>query len=457
MRHSSMVAVAVFAACGMGCGSEQDSSGSGAASTSPSGGGGAGGDGGAGAGGEGAGAPIIPEMLFEERGLRPEHIAIVVNDQDPTSVALGAYYQQARGIPAEQVVTLSFATSAVLPPEDFAPLAAALEAALPASVQALALTWVTPYRVGCMSVTSAFSFGFDTSYCNTTGMACGPTAPVAYYDSDSDRPFDDLAIRPAMSIAATTVEEGEALIDRGIAADGTFPSGDGYLIRTTDVARSVRWPSFVATADVWSHPAGLDMTYVDNSDGSGSNVIANTNDVLFYFTGLTTVADIETNSYLPGAVADHLTSFGGQMPTAGGQMSILRWLEAGATGSFGTTVEPCNYTQKFPDPQVMLAHYFRGESLIEAYYKSVRWPGEGVFVGEPLARPWGSFYQLEGNSLVFSTTSMIPDTPYQVVAGPSEDGPWAVVIDDLSVPRYELVTRSIEAASEPFYRLQPKP
>ncbi|MCP2937667.1 hypothetical protein NK983_33720, partial [Salmonella enterica subsp. enterica serovar Typhimurium] len=30
-----------------------------------------------------------------------------------------------------------------------------------------------------------------------------------------------------------------------------------------------------------------------------------------------------------------------------------------------------------------------GETLIEAYWKSVAWPGEGVFVGEPLARPFG--------------------------------------------------------------------
>jgi xylose isomerase len=27
--------------------------------------------------------------------------------------------------------------------------------------------------------------------------------------------------------------------------------------------------------------------------------------------------------------------------------------------------------------------------LIEAYWKSVAWPGQGLFVGEPLARPWG--------------------------------------------------------------------
>ena len=34
-------------------------------------------------------------------------------------------------------------------------------------------------------------------------------------------------------------------------------------------------------------------------------------------------------------------------------------------------------------------HYATGATAIEAYWKSVAWPVEGVFVGEPLARPFG--------------------------------------------------------------------
>ena len=64
------------------------------------------------------------------------------------------------------------------------------------------------------------------------------------------------------------------------------------------------------------------------------------------------------------------------------------WLEAGATGSFGTVVEPCNHLQKFPIPPVVIWHYAEGDTLIEAYWKSVAWPGEGVFIGEPLAHPF---------------------------------------------------------------------
>ena len=72
-----------------------------------------------------------------------------------------------------------------------------------------------------MSITSAFALGFNDIYCNTSGQACGQTAPVDYYNSDSTRPFDDHGIRPTMAIAAESFTEAQALIDRGVAADDT--------------------------------------------------------------------------------------------------------------------------------------------------------------------------------------------------------------------------------------------
>jgi hypothetical protein len=69
-------------------------------------------------------------------------------------------------------------------------------------------------------------------------------------------------------------------------------------------------------------------------------------------------------------------------------MSSLRWLEAGATASYGTVVEPCNHIQKFPFPGIAMFYYALGASALEAYWKSVAWPGEGVFIGEPLVRPF---------------------------------------------------------------------
>jgi hypothetical protein len=36
----------------------------------------------------------------------------------------------------------------------------------PANIQAYALTWAAPYRVECMSITTAFATGFDKQFCS---------------------------------------------------------------------------------------------------------------------------------------------------------------------------------------------------------------------------------------------------------------------------------------------------
>jgi uncharacterized protein (TIGR03790 family) len=99
------------------------------------------------------------------------------------------------------------------------------------------------------------------------------------------------------------------------------------------------------------------------------------------------VDSLRSNIFLPGAIADHLTSHGGILLDSP-QMSALSWLEAGATGSYGTVVEPCAFTGKFPSVPIVLRRYMAGETLIEAYWKSVAMPSQGIFIGEPLAAPF---------------------------------------------------------------------
>jgi uncharacterized protein (TIGR03790 family) len=300
-------------------------------------------------------------------------------------------------------------------------------------------------------VTSAFALGFDMQYCATP---CNETAQVDYYDSGSVAPWTDHGIRPAMMLAGDVVEEIEALVERGVAADDTRPFGDGYLVRTTDPDRSVRYLDFMNTVELFDHEGGLALTYIDNADGTGLDYIENTVDVLFYFTGLVNVPQIATNTYLPGAMADHLTSYGGEVPTSG-QMSCVAWLKAGATGSYGTVVEPCNFPGKFPSSTIAASHYFRGQTLVEAYWKSVRMPGEGLFVGEPLARPWGgAIVDFDGSTLTITTTILAPDLDYDVQAGATMDGPWDTVFTG-SVPYPVEIAIAIENATAPFYRLVP--
>lgn len=309
--------------------------------------------------------------------LGPEQTGLVINISDPLSVVVGEYYAARRRIPPGNIIRARFLGGwPGMAPDEFDALRAHVEALLPRQVQVLALAWTQPYRVGCMSITTAFAFGYDPSFCS---RHCEATRPSLYFDSDSRLPFEELGVRPAMLLAARDFDHARALIDRGARSDGTLPQGSAYLLATTDRARTVRQVRFDAARRAVHGRIPVQILHQD--------VLRERQDILFYLTGLPRVAALETLHFLPGAVADHLTSFGGQLLDSP-QMSALAWLEAGATGSYGTVLEPCNLPGKFPDPAVLMRHYLQGESLVEAYWKSVAMPGEGVFIGEPLAAPF---------------------------------------------------------------------
>jgi uncharacterized protein (TIGR03790 family) len=164
-----------------------------------------------------------------------------------------------------------------------------------------------------------------------------------------------------------------------VESDGSQPAGTAYLLSTSDSLRNVRSAYYPLVKRLLNGRIRVRTLKQD--------ALLNAHDVLLYFIGKAHVEGLNTLQFVPGAIADHLTSAGGNL-TDSGQMSALRWLEAGATGGYGTVSEPCNLPQKFPNPPVVSGFYLRGETLIEAYWKSVAMPGQGIFIGEPLAAPF---------------------------------------------------------------------
>lgn len=307
------------------------------------------------------------------------NLAVLYAAGDNDSRVLAGYYATRRGIPRDNVVAVDVDTGqATMPVDRFRRVQRELEARLGDDIQALALAWTRPYRVGCMSVTSAFALGFDERYC---AVGCKATAPSPYFGSSSATPWRDHGIRPAMLLAARSRPGARELVDRGVAADGTNPPGTAYLIITPDRHRNTRAPRFELAQRLFGRWQNTVLLHDD--------AVRDRHDILFYFIGARRVPALDTVSFRPGAIADHLTSTGGVLDGTR-QMSILAWIEAGATGSYGTVIEPCNYPQKFPDPAIVMGRYINGDTLLEAYWKSVQWPGQGVFVGEPLARPFSA-------------------------------------------------------------------
>ncbi len=354
------------------------------------------------------------ELILPKHRLHAGELALIVNDADPLSVRIADYYRRARDIPAANVLHLHFPPARTqLSEREFRRLRATLEQNTPDYIQAYAITWARPYRVGCMSITAAITFGFDTAWCSS--RRCAATRPNPYFAKTSAAPWTHYGIRPTMAIAATSFEHAKALIDRGVNSDNTLPAGTAYLLSTSDRARNVRathYPSLAQRMQDWI------ATEIVDSDGLEDKA-----DVLFYFTGTLRVPGLETLRFVPGAVADHLTSAGGRL-TDSRQMSALRWLEAGATGSYGTVVEPCNLLGKFPHPALLMESYGAGRTLLEAYWQSVKQPGEGIFVGEPLAAPFDGYRVDSGATRLELTTRVLQPGLYRLAYANHPVGPF---------------------------------
>lgn len=314
-----------------------------------------------------------------------QELGLVINTADPYSVAVGEYYAKRRGIPAEQIVRVQLPLRISLTLDEFQALDQTLRTQLPDHVNGLALAWVQPYAVDCNSLTSALAMGLQPGVCSNS---CARTRISPYASYFGAKPWMVAGMRPAMQLAARSVAGAMAMIERGIASDHMLAAGGAaparaYLAATPDPHRNVRERLFPPPGPV----PGASPLEIQRVRSDALPALRRT---LVYQTGLARVPAPLGGEWLPGALADHLTSFGGQLerPAGDGQMNVLDWLEAGATASYGTVSEPCNHVQKFPHPQVLIHSYVQGVSALEAYWRSVAWPAQGVFVGEPLAAPF---------------------------------------------------------------------
>jgi uncharacterized protein (TIGR03790 family) len=309
-------------------------------------------------------------------GLGPAELGVIYRRNDPASTRVAAYYALRRHIPAGNLVGLAVPDRTGLSREELNSLRTEMMKALPLNVQSLLLVWSKPFAVECMSITTAFAAGYKPGFCEP---GCEPTISNPLYDTPGWLPADTVGWLPAMLLPSDEPLAHD-LIERGIKADGSAPEGSVYLVRTQDAARNVRAEGYESAKELSGRVRIVELVAPIKEPVAG---------ILAYFTGTARVEEMSLLHFLPGAAADHLTSTGGILE-GGRQMSALEWLRQGATASYGSVSEPCNHVGKFPSPAVFLRHYVRGDTLLEAYWKSVAMPGQGLIIGEPLARPFGS-------------------------------------------------------------------
>jgi uncharacterized protein (TIGR03790 family) len=306
--------------------------------------------------------------------LSSQNLGVIFNAAEASSVSVAAYYSSRRHIPPANVLGLAIPDRPVIKREELLALRQQVLDRIPSGVQSLLLVWSRPFAVECMSITTAMAAGYRPGFC---APGCGPTTSNPLFDSAGWLPADTVGWLPAMLLPSRDETLARAVIDRGIAADGSAPAGTVYLVRTQDAARNVRASSYDNAAAMLE--GRIRVRQLTTPIGAPPR------DIIGYFTGAVRVAELPGLEFRPGAAADHLTSSAGVLEGSD-QMTVLEWLRRGATASYGAVSEPCNLKGKFPDPEVLINRYLRGDSLLEAYWKSVAMPGQGLFVGEPLAK-----------------------------------------------------------------------
>ena len=179
----------------------------------------------------------------------------------------------------------------------------------------------------------------------------------------------------------TTVSEVLGGLRRSASADGTRPRGTVYFVRNGDVRSTTREWGFASAVDKLKG-LGVDAAIEDGILPQGKTQVAG---------AMIGIADFDwpkcESTILPGAIVEHLTSFGGVMTKGSGQTPLTEFLRHGAAGASGTVTEPYAIQAKFPSPFIHV-HYASGTSLAEAFYLSVTGPYQLLIVGDPLCNPW---------------------------------------------------------------------
>lgn len=223
------------------------------------------------------------------------------------------------------------------------------------------------------------------------------SASLAWDPDGEPEESDDSLDRYYLSVMlAYTGEWGnsapEALsaLRASVGSDGTNPDGTFYFPKNGDVRSTTREPAFegvVAALRAMGRKAEILAAGVDGQTGVLPMGKA---DVLGACVGTAGFSWEKSGSrILPGAICEHLTSFGADF-SHGGQTKLSEFLRFGAAGASGTVTEPFAIQLKFPHPAVQI-HYAAGCSLAESFYQSVWGPYQLLVVGDPLARPFARF------------------------------------------------------------------
>jgi hypothetical protein len=378
---------------------------------------------------------------FARAGLGPENLLLVINSASPNSLAVANEYIDARHIPAGNIVYLSLPPQFIesIDVDNFRklilePVVEQIKARkLNRQIDCIAYSADFPHAVQLktdiggrklqQAITPVASINGltylystvlqkDLNYLMLNANRYAPpvhrfaaTQPLKMapargfkrttgWEMDGspmpNRPDRGYILSTVIGISAgrgNTVEEIKQMIRRSAAADGTAPKGTIYYLVNNDIRSKARQWGF--------RPAVQQLAALNvNAEIIQGAIPVNKNDVAGAMVGIADFDWTKSGSkILPGAICEHLTSYGGIMFGNAGQTPLSAFIRAGASGASGTVTEPYAIQEKFPSPFIHV-YYATGCTLAESFYQSVSGPYQLLIVGDPLCKPWGKIPEL---------------------------------------------------------------
>lgn len=329
--------------------------------------------------------PPPPPPTVGDLPLKPSDVVVLVNANDPQSRAIADHYKTTWGVTREVVLNLgsgqSIGTTAFNAERN---KLGAVQA------QAFALCFTVPTRVNEVNgITSAITYGYRTPTSTTAASGYG---------------------KPSANIKRATLVPSIDVINKARAATGTKPQGTIYTVLANDGGGTAprgdaRAPQVIGAAGDRIRarvPQGVNLVVQDNRKGcagecAGNELVGKT-DVLAYFGSMYKIAQWGTNTVLPGAYADNLTSTSGNLPTGQGQTPITAFLPSATSG---TVAEPwasnsTNTARQFMRVDTFSVAYLgQGQSFAQAAYRAVERPWRLLIIGDPLCAPYANVVPTE--------------------------------------------------------------
>ena len=323
-------------------------------------------------------------------------VLIVVNSASAEGVAIGRYYQAARGIPDANVLVVTTTLADDISESEFNaqirdPVAARLHALQ--GVDFIVTTHGIPLRTaeGMGYATDMLLAGIDLSLVPIQSFTSTEfrRATSPYFRLNEPFSHAKFGMYLTTRLDGYTLGDMKALVDRSVTAKpehGLFffdqqvfdrvGINDELETAMEQIARSLRSRGFAATSE--STTAFVDpQTPLMGYWSSGSNDPHYSADV-YHALRFRAGSLAETNVSTSARTFHHVT---------GGQSMIADLIAQGVTGVKGYVSEP--YTIAVAKPDIMFDRYTKGYNLSESFYMAsqlLKW--RDVVIGDPLCRPY---------------------------------------------------------------------